>query len=124
MTQTTRRGFLKGAAARAGAVLGAPYIWASPARYGESKNDRVNVAAIGTSLYLYHMQNFFDCMKDRSLPISDVFTHHRSVSACHLANIAVLLERNVRWDPVKEKFLDDDEANKMIAREMRPPWQV
>ena len=116
-------GFLKGAAAT-GAVLGAPYIWASPARYGESKNDRVNVAAIGTSLYLYHMQNFFDCMKDRSLPISDVFTHHRSVSACHLANVAVLLERKVRWDPVKEDFVGDPQASAMLRREQRKPYTI
>ena len=45
-----------------------------------------------------HMANFLDCVKDRSLPIPDVFTHVNSVNACHMANIAMLLGRKVRWD--------------------------
>ena len=69
-----------------------------------------------------HMQNFFDCIKDRSLPISDVYTHHRSVSACHLANIAMLLGRKLRWDPEKEDFIGDAEASAMLKREQRPPY--
>jgi predicted dehydrogenase len=71
-----------------------------------------------------HMRNFFECMRDRSLPISDVFTHHRSVSACHLANIAMRLGRKLRWDPAKEIFPDDDEANAMLSREQRKPYGI
>lgn len=71
-----------------------------------------------------HMQNFFDCIKNRSLPISDVFTHHRSVSACHLSNIAMLLERKLTWDPDKEEFVGDAQASAMLKREQRKPYQI
>jgi len=71
-----------------------------------------------------HMRNFFDCIKDRSLPISDVFTHHRSVSACHLANIAMLLGRKMTWDPEKEDFVGDAEGTAMLKREQRAPYQI
>ena len=71
-----------------------------------------------------HMQNFFDCIKDRSLPVSDVFTHHRSVSVCHLANIAMLLERPLKWDPEQQNFLGDKQANAKLTREQRKPFEI
>ena len=71
-----------------------------------------------------HMLNFFECIKDRSLPVSDVFSHHRSVSACHLANITMLLDRKLTWDPVKQQFPGDAEANAMLQREQRKPYAV
>ena len=71
-----------------------------------------------------HMQNFFDCIQDRSLPISDVFTHHRSVSVCHLANIAMLLERPLKWDPQKEDFAGDKQASAKLTREQRTPFEI
>ena len=71
-----------------------------------------------------HMQNFFDCVRDRKLPISDVFTHHRSVSACHLANISMLLGRPLQWDPKKEDFVADSDASNMLKREQRAPYKI
>jgi len=71
-----------------------------------------------------HMGNFFECVKDRSLPVSDVFTHHRSVSACHLSNIAMLLGRKLQWDPDKEDFVGDDEASAMLSRTQREPYTI
>ncbi len=46
-----------------------------------------------------HMGNFFDCVRSRKTPISDVASQHRSVSTCHLANISMRLGRKLRWDP-------------------------
>ena len=46
-----------------------------------------------------HERNFFECVKDRTLPISDIFTHHRSMTSCHMCNIALLLKRKLQWDP-------------------------
>ena len=69
-----------------------------------------------------HMQNFFDCVKDRSLPISDVFTHHRTMTSCHLSNITLLLGRKLKWDPEKEEFLGDDQANALMSRRQRKPY--
>ena len=71
-----------------------------------------------------HVGNFFECIKDRSQPISDVFTHHRSVSSCHLSNIAMLLGRKLRWNLVEEDFIGDDEASKMLSRKQRKPYTI
>jgi len=71
-----------------------------------------------------HMGNFFDCVKSRQAPISDVVSQHRSASACHLGNISIRLGRKLRWDPEKEQFLGDDEANGWLRRPQRKPYQV
>ena len=71
-----------------------------------------------------HMVNFFNCVKSRELPISDVFTHHRSVSVCHLANIAMQLDRKLDFDPDAQKFRGDDEANAMISRKQRKGFEI
>ncbi|HID22379.1 MAG TPA: Gfo/Idh/MocA family oxidoreductase, partial [Planctomycetaceae bacterium] len=56
-----------------------------------------------------HMGNFFDCVRARKTPISDVLSQHQSVTTCHLANISMRLGRPLRWDPLKEQFIDDEE---------------
>ncbi len=71
-----------------------------------------------------HMRNFFECIKDRSEPQSDVFTNHRSVSACHLSNIAMRLGRKLRWDPEKEDFIGDAEASAMVSRPRREGYPL
>jgi hypothetical protein len=71
-----------------------------------------------------HMANFIGCVKDRSLPVSDVFTHCSSVNACHMANIAMLLGRKIKWDPEKQEFIGDDEANRLTRRRQRKPYQI
>jgi predicted dehydrogenase len=71
-----------------------------------------------------HMQNFFDCVEDRSLPISDVFSHHRALSACHLCNIALRLGRPLSWDPAREDFVGDREASGLLSREQRKPYTI
>ena len=71
-----------------------------------------------------HMRNFFECVKDRSQPASDVFTHHRTVSACHLANIAMRLRRKLTWDPAAEQFPSDEQANGMLSRTQRAGYEI
>lgn len=71
-----------------------------------------------------HMKNFFACVKDRSKPISDVFTHHRSVSLCHLSNISMLLRRKLAWDPNKEDFVGDQQASSLVSRPQRAPYTI
>ncbi len=71
-----------------------------------------------------HMANFFHCVKTRALPISDVWTHTNSVDACHMANIAMLLKRKVTFDPQAFRFASDDQANRLIRREQRSPWEI
>ena len=69
-----------------------------------------------------HMGNFFDCVASRKAPICDAETGHRSVSVCHLGGIALKLGRKLTWDPAKEEFTGDKEANGHLAREQRKPW--
>lgn len=71
-----------------------------------------------------HMANFFDCVKTRKQPISDVISQHRSVSTCHLGNISVRLQRKLTWNPEVEEFEADDEANAMITRPQREGFEV
>ena len=69
-----------------------------------------------------HVRNFLDCVKSRELPVAHAEVGHRSASVCHLGNVAIRLGRNVKWDPVAERFIGDDEANEMLLRPMRAPW--
>lgn len=71
-----------------------------------------------------HMANFFDCVKSRKQPISDVHTHHRAMTTCHLANIAIRLGRPLRWDPEKEQIVGDSEAQSWQAREQRKGYEI
>ncbi len=71
-----------------------------------------------------HKQNFLDCIKTRRQPICDSEVGHRSVSLCHLGNIAMLLGRELKWDPKREMFIGDDRAQSMVSRTMRAPWRL
>lgn len=70
-----------------------------------------------------HMENFFACMKDRSDPISDVYTHHTAMTTCHLANISIRLGRKINWNPKTEQVVGDDEANQWQTREQRKGFE-
>lgn len=73
---------------------------------------------------LDHKRNFLDCIKSRCKPITPVEVGHRSTTICHLGNIAMMLKRKLRWDPDREQFVGDEEANRMLSRQMRSPWQL
>lgn len=72
----------------------------------------------------HHMRNFFECVKTREQPISDVFSHHRAITTCHLANIAIRLGRALQWDPAKEQIVGDDEAATWQRREPRKGFEI
>jgi hypothetical protein len=72
-----------------------------------------------------HARNFLDCVKERKKqPICDVVVGHRSVTVCHLGAIALRSGKKLQWDPVKEVFVGDADANKWLSREMRAPWKL
>jgi predicted dehydrogenase len=71
-----------------------------------------------------HMGNFFDCIQEGRTPVSDVESQHRSVSTCHLGNIAMRLGRRLTWDPQKEEFAGDEEAISWLSRAQRPPYRI
>ena len=71
-----------------------------------------------------HIQNFLDCVKSRKETVAPAEVGHRSISVGLLGEIAMLTERKLRWDPQKEVFLDDEQANRMLSRPMRSPWHL
>jgi predicted dehydrogenase len=71
-----------------------------------------------------HMRNFFESVRSRQQPICDAEIGHRSVSVCHLGVIAMRLRRKLQWNPAKEQFAGDSEANQWLSREMRRPWSL
>ncbi|MHC4073095.1 MAG: Gfo/Idh/MocA family protein [Planctomycetota bacterium] len=71
-----------------------------------------------------HTQNFLDCIKSRKDPICNAEVGHRSSTVCHLGNIAMLLDRPLKWNPQAEQFIGDVEANRMTWRPRRAPWRL
>jgi len=71
-----------------------------------------------------HHADFIDCVKSRGEPKAPVEVGHHTACMCHLANIAMKLGRKLKWDPEKEQFVNDDEANRMLLPSMRSPWHV
>jgi hypothetical protein len=71
-----------------------------------------------------HSANFLECVRTRRETIAPAEVAHRSNSVCLLSDIAIRLRRKLRWDPDKEVFLNDDEANRMLSRPWREPWHL
>jgi predicted dehydrogenase len=71
-----------------------------------------------------HARNFFDCVKSRAATVTNPSVMRHSHIACHAAAIAWILNRKLTFDPVKEAFVNDDEANGLRSRPARDPWQV
>jgi predicted dehydrogenase len=71
-----------------------------------------------------HVRNFLECIKSRKRPASHPELAHRAHTIAHCANLCLRLGRKLRWDPAAERFVDDDQANRMLSRVMRVPWRV
>jgi predicted dehydrogenase len=72
-----------------------------------------------------HFRNFIDCIISRQPTAAPAEVAHRSITICHLGNIAMRLNREkLRWDPRTEQILGDDEAAKMLSRPYRAPWAL
>lgn len=72
-----------------------------------------------------HAANWVECLRQRKDPICTAEVGHRSVTVCHLGNISLRMGgRRLAWDPQSERFVDDEEANKMLSRPLRAPWKL
>ncbi len=71
-----------------------------------------------------HTANFIEGMNARKQPISDVWTHNRMLEICHLSNIAMRLNRPLKWDPVKREIIGDEQANTFLSRENRKGFEI
>ena len=73
--------------------------------------------------FVPHVRNFLDCIKSRQQPTSNVESGHQTAVSCHLANIAMKLGRTLRWDDKKEEVIGDREANALLVKPYRAPWE-
>ena len=71
-----------------------------------------------------HARHFLDCVRSRKQPVSDLQSGHEVVTACHLANISARLKRTLQWDVGSQQVVADAEANGMLTRAYRPPWDA
>ncbi len=99
-----------------------------------TRPESLKTSKIGAGeIHLYvsndHVGNFLECIRSRREPAAPVEVGHRSASLCHLGNIAIRLwkqgkKKVLTWDPGRERFSNDDDANAMLARPMRGPWTL
>ena len=71
-----------------------------------------------------HYMDFLKAIRNRTKPICDVEIGHRTATVCNIGNIAYDLKRSLTWDPVKELFKDDKEANALLTRSLRKEWSI
>ncbi|HEY2893014.1 MAG TPA: Gfo/Idh/MocA family oxidoreductase [Pirellulales bacterium] len=72
----------------------------------------------------WHLQNWLDCIRSRKQPVADVEVGHRSITVCHLANITRAVGRPLRWDPAREQFIGDEQANHYLDRPRRKDFEL
>ena len=87
-----------------------------------------NIIIDDTKKHVYksenHYKDFLNAMRKRTKPVCDVETGHRTASVCNLGNIVYQLKRSLKWDPRKEKFKKDKEANALLGRPMLNEWGI
>jgi hypothetical protein len=71
-----------------------------------------------------HRKNWLDAIRTKKPTICPAEVGHRSAAICHLGNIGYRIGKPLDWDPVKEKFTNSDDANKLLFREYRGPWKI
>ncbi len=71
-----------------------------------------------------HKDNFYRCIREGGLPVSDVYTHVQTMNTCHLCAIAARLKRVIHWDPKKERLVRDPLAESMFARTQRAGFEI
>lgn len=69
-----------------------------------------------------HKRNFLDAIRTGQQPISSITAAVNAETGCQQADIAMRLQRKLRWDPKAERFTDDEQANRMLSRAIRAPW--
>ena len=72
----------------------------------------------------FHIRNFLDCVKTRAQTRANADVACSSHIACHAANVALFLNRKVNYDPAKNEFIGDDEANRLRSEALREPWRL
>ncbi|HSI36879.1 MAG: Gfo/Idh/MocA family protein [Phycisphaerae bacterium] len=98
------------------------WIWVTRGNIDASDKDIIRQDPKAPRQIFDHRGNFFRSVETRQPPRCDVEIGHRSATMCHLGVAAVRLGRKLNWDPSKEEYVGDAEAQKTVAREMRKPY--
>ena len=73
---------------------------------------------------VHEKRNFLDCVRSRRHTIADAEIGHRTTSVCQVGHIAIQVQRPLKWDPERETFPGDAEANRLLTRPLRSPWTL
>jgi predicted dehydrogenase len=104
------------------------WIWVTRGSYGASNPEWLKVGTKDNEPHLHaspnndHHLDWLTSIKTRKEPAAPAEVGHRSCSACLVAHAAMKLNRPLKWDPTKERFLHDDEANSLLSRKQRAPY--
>jgi hypothetical protein len=71
-----------------------------------------------------HIENFFEAIRTGKTPNADAETGHRATTLCHLVNICRTVQRGLQWDPKKEHFIGDEQANALLSRPRRKGYEL
>lgn len=101
----------------------------SQAKKIDASDPKILTSVIGEKEFHFqvskeHHGNWLEAIRDNKKPIAPVEEAHRACSACLLHHIAMKLKRKLYWDPAKEQFKDDEEANKMLSRPQRKGYEI
>ena len=96
--------------------------FSAPALQGEFKKVIAEYQA-KSGRELNHVRDFLACVKSRRPTVANPELMHRSMTTCHAINICLALKRDLKWDPTKQEFINDPEANRMRSRAARQPWR-
>jgi len=72
----------------------------------------------------FHVRDFLDCVKTRALTRANADVACYAHIACHAANVALFLDRKVKYDPKKNEFIGDEQANRLRSEALRAPWRL
>ena len=104
------------------------WVWVRRGEIDAHPKSLLTTALGPNEIHLYesgnHGRNFLDCVKSRKPTIAPIEAAHNSATICHLSQIAMLTGRRLRWDPDRERFINDPEANRFLSRAMRSPWHL
>ena len=82
------------------------------------------MAEIGGYPATFHVRDFLNCVKTRGLPRANAEAACHAHIACHATNISLFLNRKVNYDPQKNEFIGDEEANRLRSEALREPWRI
>ena len=84
----------------------------------------LDASAVHLNRHRGHRDDFLHCVRTREKTIATAEIGHRTSTCCQLGNICHVLQRPLKWDPETERFVGDDEANRLLGRAMRSPWRL